>query len=71
MRDTKNNGAWIFTTATLLDQPKTTVSYIKLNVRLSLFVLAEKKGLDLQVVHIYFDTSTFDQVEKDVKVVKK
>ena len=24
----------------------------------------------MQVVHIYFDTSTFDQVEKDVKVVK-
>ena len=33
--------------------------------------LAEKKRLELQVVHIYFDTSTFDQVVKDVKVVNK
>ena len=41
-----------------------------MNVRFSLFVLAEKKRLDLQVVHIYFDTSTFDQVEKDVKVAE-
>ena len=29
---------------------------------------AEKMCLDLQVVHIYYDTSTFDRVEKDVKV---
>ena len=27
--------------------------------------------MDLPLVHIYFDTSTFDQVEKDVKVAKK
>ena len=33
-----------------------------------LFVSAEKKSLEFQIVHIYFDTSTFDQVEKDVKV---
>ena len=31
-------------------------------------VLAEKKSLELQLVHIYFDTATFDNVEKDVKV---
>ena len=30
---------------------------------------AAKKELQLQVVHIYFDTSTFDRVEKDVKVI--
>ena len=36
-----------------------------------MFVSAEKKRLELQVVHIYFDTSTFDQVVKDVKVVNK
>ena len=34
-------------------------------------VLAQKKSLELQLVHIFFDTSTFDQVEKDVKVAKK
>ena len=39
----------------------------KLTIFSSLFS-AEKKGLDLQVVHIYLDTSTFDRVEKDVKV---
>ena len=42
-----------------------------MNVRFLLFVLAAKKSLELQLVHIYFDTSTFDQVEKDVKVAKK
>ena len=40
----------------------------------SLFILlfhnsAAKKKVELQVVHIYFDTSTFDRVEKDVKVI--
>ena len=32
-------------------------------------ISAAKKELELQVVHIYFDTSTFDRVEKDVKVI--
>ena len=32
------------------------------------FVSARKNGLDLQMVHIYFDTPTFDRVERDVKV---
>ena len=36
-----------------------------------LFFTAKKNILDLQMVHIFFDTSTFDQVEKDVKVDKK
>ena len=35
------------------------------------FLSAHKKSLDLQVVHIFFDTSTFDRVEKDVKVTRK
>ena len=40
----------------------------------SLFILlfhnsAAKKKVELQVVHIYFETSTFDRVEKDVKVI--
>ena len=35
------------------------------------FVSAKKQSLELQVVHIFFDTSTFDRVEKDVKVTKK
>ena len=30
---------------------------------------AAKKKVQLQVVHIFFETSTFDRVEKDVKVV--
>ena len=45
-------------------------SELELNGRLLIFVLAEKNKLDLQLVHIYFDTSTFDRVEKDVKVLK-
>ena len=35
------------------------------------FLSAQKKSLDLQVVHIFFDTSTFDRVEKDVKVTRQ
>ena len=33
------------------------------------YISAAKKEVELQVVHIYFDTSTFDRVEKDVKVI--
>ena len=44
-------------------------NYSELNeVECFICVLAEKKSLELQLVHIYFDTSTFDRVEKDVKV---
>ena len=32
------------------------------------FLSAAKIPLDLQVVHIFFDSSTFDKVEKDAKV---
>ena len=71
MRDTRIFGGWTSTTATLLGRLKTIVSGKKMNKRFLLFVLAAKRSLDLHLVHIYFDTSTFDQVEKDVKVTKK
>ena len=29
---------------------------------------AVKKGVELQLVHIYIDSATFDRVEKDIKV---
>ena len=32
-------------------------------------VLAAKKSSKLQLVHIFFDSSTFDRVERDVKVM--
>ena len=32
------------------------------------FLSAAKIPLELQVVHIFFDSSTFDKVEKDAKV---
>ena len=35
---------------------------------LQLFLSAAKIPLDLQVVHIFFDSSTFDKVERDAKV---
>ena len=31
--------------------------------------LAAKKSSELQLVHIFFDSSTFDRVERDVKVI--
>ena len=31
--------------------------------------LAAKKSSELQLVHIFFDSSTFDRVERDVKVM--
>ena len=31
--------------------------------------LAAKKSPELQLVHIFFDSSTFDRVERDVKVM--
>ena len=31
--------------------------------------LAAKKTSELQLVHIFFDSSTFDRVERDVKVM--
>ena len=51
-----------------------TQNYSGLESKYKIFLMlvsAEKKRLELQVVHIYFDTSTFDQVVKDVKVVNK
>ena len=48
--------------------PTQNYSELKLKTLFSVFVSAEKKSLEFQIVHIYFDTSTFDQVEKDVKV---
>ena len=51
--------------------PTQNYSEFESNRRFPMFVSAEKKRLELQVVHIYFDTSTFDQVVKDVKVVNK
>ena len=58
-------------TAILLDLHRTSVSnhIVCLNYLVHYKHLsAAKKGLELQVVHIYFDTSTFDRVERDVKV---
>ena len=34
-----------------------------------IFLSAAKIPLELQVVHIFFDSSTFDMVEKDAKVI--
>ena len=46
-------------------------NYSELNeVECFIFVSADKKSLELQLVHIYFDTATFDRVERDVKVTK-
>ena len=39
-----------------------------LDIFFDTYFSAEKKKLNLEVVHIFFDTSTFDQVERDVKV---
>ena len=69
MKDTKIFGVWTFTTVTLLGQLKITVSAQFDNLpKLIIYSSAAKKSLELQMVHIYFDTSTFDRVEKDVKV---
>ena len=66
------NGVLTSTTVTLLEQLKITVSSLLQNFRSCSFLFsAKKKGLELQVVHIFFDTSTFDRVEKDVKVAWK
>ena len=72
MKDTKIFGAWTFTTVTLLGRLKITVSAHFDNLpKLIICSSAAKKSLELQMVHIYFDTSTFDRVEKDVKVTWK
>ena len=68
-RSTKISGVLTSTLVTLLEQPKITVSLVvKRPVIPKSFVSARKNGLDLQMVHIYFDTPTFDRVERDVKV---
>ena len=40
-------------------------------LKLLVIFSAAKNPLDLQVVHIFFDSSTFDKVEKDAKVNSK
>ena len=72
MSATKTNGVPISTTATLPDQPRISVSDPSLFLSIcfhSFHISVARKELELQVVHIYFDTSTFDRVEKDVKVI--
>ena len=46
-------------------------SFKHMKIDMTKFLSAQKKSLDLQVVHIFFDTSTFDRVEKDVKVTRQ
>ena len=47
---------------------KILTSHIIEYIFLKPFVSAAKIPLKLQVVHIYFDSSTYDKVEKDAKV---
>ena len=42
--------------------------YIHLLLLIPSFLAGTKWFTQLEVVHIYFDTATFDQIEKDVKV---
>ena len=51
--------------------PAQNYSELKLKTLFFFFVSAEKKSLEFQIVRIYFDTSTYDQIEKDVKVAQK
>ena len=51
--------------------PAQNYSELKLKTLIYLFISAAKKSIEFQIMHIYFDTPTFDQVEKDVKVGHK
>ena len=71
MKNTKTSLPQTFTTAILL-------GHLGITVSLPFFFWhalkpqhpAAKRGSDLYEVHIYFDTPTYDQVEKDVKVAR-
>ena len=61
-RDTKTSGLPTSSTAQAQGERTTSVSYSSNILYLSSLSLRNEKNLDLQVVHIYFDTATFDKV---------